>query len=478
MHPLLAQIVASPWLISPALAQQYLPMLESMAQGQQPTGVGADAALARRKQARPRDYAVLYAAGGAVAAVAPIAGGKATAKADSNRLNVRVIGISGPLLKDDQECGPLGMSTLARYVQALGNDPNVDAVVFKIDSPGGQVYGTQSLADAIKQCPKPTVSLCDDGLMCSAAYWVGASCDRILATHETCTIGSIGVMASWADKSGKLEKEGVVFHEVYASQSTKKNADFAAAKAGDYGPMQERLSAICDQFIGAVSANRGDRLDQKAAKKAGAFAGDTFHAAEAQEMGLIDGIGSLQDAFALCAELVQEQRVASTVSSTSSTSTMGMFDKKAAFGPAMQALVGAETVTAEMASAANAELAQLGIAGAALITPAAMQPLEAAAGQVTTLTAGLTTAQGQLTAMTEALTTAGATDVAALAADRDGWKTKAETYGSQAGALGTSAQKEGADINEGTPATAAQKAIDELPHNAALDNHPMFGGKK
>ncbi|MGI4763408.1 MAG: S49 family peptidase [Janthinobacterium lividum] len=477
MHPLLTQIVASPWLISPALAQQYLPMLESMAQGQQPTGVGADAALARRKQARPRDYAVLYAAGGAVAAVAPIAGGKATAKSESNSLNVRVIGISGPLLKDDQECGPLGMSTLARYVQALGNDPHVDAVVFKIDSPGGQVYGTQTLADAIMQCGKPTVALCDDGLMCSAAYWIGASCDRVLATHETCTIGSIGVMASWADKSGKLEKEGVVFHEVYASQSTKKNADFAAAKAGDYGPMQERLSAICDQFIGAVSANRGDRLDQKAAKKAGAFAGDTFHAAEAQEMGLIDGIGSLQDAFALCAELVQEQRVASTASSSTS-STMGIFDKKAAFGPAMLALVGAETVTAEMATAANAELVAGGIAGAALITPAALQPLEVAAGQVTTLTASLTTAQGQLTAMTEALTTAGATDVAALATDRDAWKEKAETYGSQAGTMGTSAKREGAEIQEGTPATAAQKAIDELPHNAALDNHPMFGGKK
>jgi len=54
---------------------------------------------------------------------------------DSNTLNFRVIGISSPLLKDDQECGSLGMSMLARYVQALGQDPNVDAVVFKIDSP-------------------------------------------------------------------------------------------------------------------------------------------------------------------------------------------------------------------------------------------------------------------------------------------------------------------------------------------------------
>jgi ClpP class serine protease len=477
MHPLLAQIVASPWLISPSLAQQYLPMLAGLADGNGPGLVAGDVALARRKAARPRDFAVQYAAAGAVASVAPHAGGKATAKADSNSLNIRVIGISGPLLKDDQECGPLGMSTLARYVQALGQDPNVDAVVFKIDSPGGQVYGTQSLADAIKQLPKPSVALCDDGLMCSAAYWIGSSCDRILATHETCTIGSVGVMASWADQQGALEKKGVVFHEVYASQSTKKNADFAAAKGGDYGPMQERLSAICDQFIGSVNTNRGERLDQKAAKKAGFYAGDTFHAGEAQEMGAIDGIGSLQDAFALCGQLVQAQRADTSTASSTSSSTMGFFDKKAAFGPAMLALVGAETVTAEMASAANAELEAGGIMGAALITSAAFSELEGKAGQLEQMSTARTSAETTLTAMTEALAAAGATDVASLVASRNEWQQKAEAFGSQPGQMPTSAQKDADKTGEPNTTTATQKAIDELAHNAALDNHPLFGGK-
>ena len=449
MHPLLAQIVASPWLINPSLAQQYLPMLEGLAAGQGPAQVSSDLALARRKAARPRDFAVQFAEAGTVATVAPVAGGKATAKSDSNSLNIRVIGISGPLLKDDQECGPLGMSTIARYVQALGQDPHVDAVVFKIDSPGGQVYGTQSLADAIKQLGNPSVAVCDDGLMCSAAYWIGSSCNRILATHETCTIGSIGVMAAWADKQGKMEKEGVVFHEVYASQSTKKNADFAAAKGGDYGPMQQRLSAICDQFIGSVNTNRGDRLDQKAAEKAGLYAGDTFHAGEALKMGAIDGIGSLHDAFALCGQLVQEQRAGtSTASSISPPSTMGFFDKKAAFGPAMLALVGAETITAEMASAANAELEAGGITGAALITSSAFEASEGLATQLQEKTTALTSAEDKLTAMNEALTTAGATDVAALATDRDGWKTKAEAYGSQNGTMGTTPVKVKTDVSE------------------------------
>ena len=475
MHPLLAQIVASPWLISPALAQQYLPMVEGLAAGQAPGLVNADVALARRKAARPRDFALELGQAGAVTAAAPIAGGKATAKANSNQLNVRVIGISGPVLKDDQECGPVGMSTLARYVQALGNDPNVDAVVFKIDSPGGQVYGTQSLADAIKQCPKPTVALCDDGLMCSAAYWFGSACDQLLATHETCTIGSIGVMAAWADTQGMAEKKGVKFHEVYASQSTQKNADFAAAAQGDYAPMQARLSAICDQFIGAVQANRGDRLDEKAATKAGVFAGDTFSASRAQELGLIDGIGSLQDAFARCADLVQAQRAGGATSSASSstTSKMGFFDKKAAFGPAMLALVGAATVSAEMATAANAELEAGGITGAAMITSAAYDELTA---QVASLTTARDTAQTSLTAMTTALTAAGATDMASLVASRDEWQGKAEAFGSQPGALGTTPPKDKADVSEeGGADNEHAKTISDLAHNKSLEGHPMFG---
>ena len=156
---------------------------------------------------------------------------------------------------------------------------------------------------------------------------------------------------------------------------------------------------------------------------------------------------------------------------------MGLFDKKATLGAAMLALVGVETVSAEMATAANTELEGLGITGAALVTPDAYQALEAKAGLVEAAQAAQATAEGRLTALTEAVTAAGASDVAALAAQRDEWKTKAEAFGSQAGAMGTTAAKEGNDISEGTPATAAQKAIDELPHNQALDNNPLFAGR-
>ena len=445
MHALLAQITASPWLISPAQAQQYLPMLQGLLEGRMPTLAEARTLAEVRAAMQPVDY--VQALTGGVAQ--PVAGGGSgkSAGGSADQVNVRVISLSGPLLKDDQECGPYGMATYARFIESAGQNPDIHALVLKIDSPGGQVYGTQTLADAVKNCGMPVVALVSDGLMCSAAYWIGSAASAILATHETCEIGSIGVMASWADQQGKLEKDGYKFHEVYASQSTKKNADFAAARAGNYGPIQASLTAICDQFLGAVKANRGDRLDQKAATKAGAFAGDTFSASEATELGLIDGLGSLQDAINLCADLVQEQRLA-TPATPNSSNKMGLFDKKATFGPAMQALVGAATITAEMATAANAELTAAGIVGAALITEGSYQALETASSSLAAMTQARDQAQATMKGMSDALTAAGATDVAALVASRDEWKGKAEAYGELPGALPTSASKEKPDVSE------------------------------
>jgi protease-4 len=235
----------------------------------------------------------------------------ATGGGSTDGILVRVMSVEGPLMKADQYCGPYGMMTLASNLQRTAKDTEISAVLLRVDSPGGQVFGTQSVVDGIKACQaagKPVVALCDDGLMCSAAYWIGSAADKIIATHETCTVGSIGVMASWADAQPYFEKLGVKFHEVYAEQSTQKNADFAAAAAGDYKAVQAQLTAIAGGFLGDVRNNRGSRLDNKKFDKSGASAGKTFFAGEAGDIGLIDAIGSFQDALGECVRLVQAGR--------------------------------------------------------------------------------------------------------------------------------------------------------------------------
>jgi ClpP class serine protease len=190
------------------------------------------------------------------------------------------------------------------------------------------------------------------------------------------------------------------------------------------------------------------------------------------DKGLADQFGSFDDAVALA-----QQLAASSAPSTTTSSTMGIFGNKNPMPATMLALVGAAAVTPEQATAANAELAAGGITGATLVPSATLTELQTKATAHDAALQAQAMAEGKVTAMTEALTMAGAPDVPTLAKDRDEWKTKAETYGSQPGQMGTNAKKEGDDMGEPSAASAAQKAIDTLAHNAALDNHPLFGGK-
>ena len=160
-----------------------------------------------------------------------------------------------------------------------------------------------------------------------------------------------------------------------------------------------------------------------------------------------------------------------------------------ALGAAMMALVGATTVTPEMANAANAELKEMGITGAAFITEAALGGLETAetawdatqealtnagATDVAALAAERDTLKTGMASVNAALTAAGAADVPALAADRDKHKADAEKFGNQNGVMGTSSTKITPDASEEGADEHAQ-AIDALPHNQALKGHPLFG---
>lgn len=171
---------------------------------------------------------------------------------------------------------------------------NIAGVLYMLDTPGGQVSGLQTLADEIKAVEKPTVGFIDDGMLCSAGMWLGSACDFLYASHKTDIVGSIGVMCSFKDYTGYFEEMGIKVHEIYAPQSTDKNLDFREALKGNYEKIQEELKVLADEFISAVKTNRGDRLKISVEDP---FTGKTWFADRAVEIGLIDGICSLDQAI-------------------------------------------------------------------------------------------------------------------------------------------------------------------------------------
>jgi len=159
-----------------------------------------------------------------------------------------------------------------------------------IDSPGGQVAGTDLLAEAIKNSTTPVVAYID-GLAASAAYWIISGASKIIASSDLDRIGSIGTMMMVEDLQPALEQMGVKFHEVYATLSVDKNSEFNQVLDGKYDSYRANvLDVINQKFLASIRSNRPS-VDEST------LTGRIFFAPQAIELGLIDEIGSFEKAL-------------------------------------------------------------------------------------------------------------------------------------------------------------------------------------
>ncbi len=221
---------------------------------------------------------------------------------------IAVITLRGAVMKYDY-CGAPGTQSVMKALQQANDNPSLSAIILEIDSPGGAVDGTQQLANAIKNSKKPVVAYVN-GMMCSAAMWIGSAASKRIASSNTDTIGSIGTMASWRDAKCYWEKEGVKFHEVYATASTHKNLPFREAEKGNYESLITTwLDPTNEEFISAIQENLPN------ADKA-VLNGAAYIAKDAKKKGLIDSIGTFDDAVKAALNLgKQQQKLQQTIKS-------------------------------------------------------------------------------------------------------------------------------------------------------------------
>lgn len=219
---------------------------------------------------------------------------------DAPQDSVAVIRIRGTLMKDDQFCGPVGMETMGEWIRQADANNRFSAIVLQIDSPGGTVDGTETLANIVKGTKKPVVAFVD-GLMASAALWIGSSADEIFASTDTDEIGSVGVLLSFADLQPAYEKMGVKFHTIVAEQSKDKIRMWEDLRAGKYDEYKkEFLNPLAEKFMNAIRENRPS-VEEKH------LTGKVFFAKNIMEI-FIDQVGTLQDAVNRAYELSQQQK--------------------------------------------------------------------------------------------------------------------------------------------------------------------------
>lgn len=434
---LLRAILSSPWAMEPSEAERYLPLVARLISG--------DANFTAEHDPLPS-----FNVQGAVMAQ------NAQSFSPNERKGVTaIIPISGPILKYSAMCGPRGLDYYSEILNWAINSPDVNSILYVIDSGGGQTSGIQSFTALMASTSKPSLALIHDGVGASAAYWISSAATHgIWASSANSVIGSIGTMITIADMRGKLEKDGIKLHDIYATASKNKNKDFKDAIDGNYKPIRsELLDPINENFLNAIKTSRGEKITDEEV-----YSGKIYMATEAIKNGLIDRIGSVQEAVNYLQEQVEAVDSKTTSKSNQSSTNNSSKMKFKSTWNAILAATGFGSVTSEEEAPMVTEerLEQLN------------SSLEAANSKVTDLEGQIATLQGDLSTTKATLATA--------EKDRDDFKAKAEKFGKQAGSAHTPPKKDAAEggNTEMTAEEEAQAAIDALPHNRALDGNPNF----
>lgn len=185
----------------------------------------------------------------------------------------------------------VGTSTLvlAEDIRAALNDDEVKEIILDIDSPGGSVGGVSEVADLIYNSRgKKPINAYANGLMASAAYWIGSAADNIYATKTT-QVGSIGVYSVVYDATVMQHNRGIKTHVIRAGKYKAAGNPEKAFTEEDHKVIQTQIMKFFDLFAGDVKKFRGFSDEQISAVANGL----TFLGNEALELGLIDEIKEL-----------------------------------------------------------------------------------------------------------------------------------------------------------------------------------------
>lgn len=175
-------------------------------------------------------------------------------------------------------------------------DDSVKAVVLRIDSPGGTVAASEEIARYAAEFEKPLiVSVGDVGA--SGAYMLASQCDEIWALPGS-AVGSIGVIAEIPNVSGLLDKLGVEFQVITAGKYKDAGSPYRPLTDDERALIQGEVDEAYDQFIDIVAEGR----DLERSKVETLATGLTWSGERAKDLGLVDEIGTMQDALDAAAD--------------------------------------------------------------------------------------------------------------------------------------------------------------------------------
>ncbi|KLU15373.1 MULTISPECIES: signal peptide peptidase SppA [Xenorhabdus] len=223
----------------------------------------------------------------------------------NNKGNIAVIVAEGAILDGKQSPGIVGSDTLVEQLREAHHNPNIKAIVLRVNSPGGSIGASEIIRNELAAIrddktgnAKPIV-VSMGGLTASGGYWISTPANYIIADPSTLT-GSIGVFGVILTVEKSLNYVGVNTDGV----STTPLADISATKGINQtfsDVMQLAIENGYSKFIGLVANSRNKSLDEIN----DVAQGRVWSGIDAKKHGLIDQLGDFDDAVKKAAELAK-----------------------------------------------------------------------------------------------------------------------------------------------------------------------------
>jgi signal peptide peptidase SppA len=185
-----------------------------------------------------------------------------------------------------------GTSTrkLGRAIDEVEEREDIDRVMMVFDSPGGSIQGLTNTARKIRNMETDTVAFAE-GMMASAAYFVGSAADRVVASPDS-MIGAIGSVAKIVSRAGKLEEEGYDVEVIRSAEKKAKPNPSEPIDEDSVKEVQKLVDAAHEQFVRQVATN----LDISEETVSNTMAdGSVINGSEAEGTNFVDDVATIDE---------------------------------------------------------------------------------------------------------------------------------------------------------------------------------------
>ena len=207
--------------------------------------------------------------------------------------NVAEVGVEGPITRDGGGglgSAPIGAPAddIVEQIEKADADRGADALLVKLNTPGGEIVPSQDIRLAIERFDGPAVAYATD-VCASGGYEIASGCDELWA-REGSIVGSIGVIGSRVTVADLADRLGIEYEQLTAGEYKDAGTPLKELDEDEREYLQGVIDEYYDQFVASVAEGRDLDAETVRETEARIYLGN-----DALELGLVDELGARED---------------------------------------------------------------------------------------------------------------------------------------------------------------------------------------